>query len=145
MKRFLNGRTKRCTTAIVLIAWLFGLGSGIVNACLFEGPRGTHFHTAISEAVPHAHAGTGQAPGTNSHTDHSPSNKALCLDACDDRAHALLKQDTSIDQPHLAALTLVAVIWLPTQPIESAVRLERNDYGEPFDVPIRVRYSRLTL
>ena len=150
MNRFLNSRATRTTTALVLIAWLFALASGIANACLLEGARGTHAHSHAAgiEASPHAHPAaelTEQASEIDGDTDQSPTAKARCLDACDERTHALPKQDASLDQPYLAPLTLIAIVWLVTHPIESAVSQERDNHAEPFDVPIRVRYSRLTL
>ena len=148
MKRFLNSRTKHTTTALVLMAWLFALASGIANACLLEGARGTHAHAAGVEESPHTHAATeplGHAPDIAGNTDESPTTRALCLDACDDRAHAQVKQHASPDQPHLAPLTVIASIWLATQPMASMVRLQRDNHAEPFDVPIRIRYARLTL
>ena len=150
MKRFLSRRTKRTTTAVVLIAWLFALASGIANACLLEGARGTHSHshaTGIEES-PHAHAVTElseQSTIIEGGTDQSPAAKALCLDACDDRSHYLPKQDWSLDQPDPAPLTVVAIVWIAGQPIVSAVRVERDNHADPFGIPIRLRYSRLAL
>lgn len=148
MERFLNRRAKHTTTAVVLIAWILALASGIANACLLERARGTHSHAASVEESPHTHAATElpeQAPDIEGNTDQSAATRALCLDACDDRTHALAKKEASLGQPHLAPLTVVAMVWLATQPIESVVRLERDNHADPFDVPIRVRYSRLTL
>lgn len=148
MKPFLNSRTKHTTTALVLIAWLFALASGIANACSLEAARGTHSHAAGVEESPHSHAAPElpeQAPDVSGNTNESPNTRALCLDACDDRTHAQVKQDASPDQPHLAPLTVIAIVWLPTQPMASTVRLQRDNHAEPFDVPIRIRYSRLTL
>ena len=145
MKRFLNSHIKCTTTAIVLIAWLFAVASGIVNACLLEGPRGTHSHTAGIEEASHSHAGTALATNITGHTEQSHSKNSVCLDACDDRSRALVKQDAFVDQPQLAPLTVVAIVWLATQSMDATVRLQRDDDEEPFDVPIRVRYSRLTL
>ena len=148
MKHFFNSRTLHATAALVLMAWLFALASGIANACLLEGARGTHAHAAGVEESPHTHAATqslGDAPDIAGNTDESPNTRALCLDSCDERTHALAKKDASPDQPHLAALTVVAIVWLATQPMASTVRVQRDHHAEPFDVPIRIRYSRLTL
>lgn len=148
MKPFLNSRTKHTTTALVLMVWLFALASGIANACLLEGARGTHAHAAGVEQSPHSHAATErpeQAFDIVGNTEQSPGTRALCLDACDDRTHAQVKQDGSPDQPHLAPLAVIAIIWLATQPMAWTVRVQRDNHAEPFDVPIRIRYSRLTL
>ena len=148
MKRFLNNQTTHTTTVIVLITWLFALASGIANACLLEGPGGTHSHAAGVEQSPHSHAHAGipeQATDNADVSEQSAPTKALCLDACDDRAHAMVKQDTVVDQPHFSLLTIIAFVWLAAQPMESAERTERHNRADVSDVPIRVRYSRLTL
>ena len=150
MKRFLNRRTKHTTTALVLIAWLFALAAGIANACLLEQARGTHSHSHAAgiEQLPHPHAVTAlsaQATEVEGDADQSPAAKALCLDACDERTHYLPKQDSSLDPPDLAPLTVFAVVWIASQPIASAVRVEPDNHADPFGIPIRLRYSRLTL
>lgn len=148
MKRFLNHRDKRTTTALVLITWLFALASGIANACLLQEPRGIHVHAAGIGESPHAHAVAalpGRVTVIESDTNPSPATKALCLDACDDRTNSLPKQTGAQDPPHLAPLAVIATLWLATQSMVSALRLERDDHADPSGVPIRVRYSRLTL
>ena len=152
MKRFFNIRTKHTTTALVLIAWLFALAAGIANACLLEDARGTHSHShshaAGIEQLPHPHAVTAlseQATEVEGDADQSPAAKALCVDACDDRTHYLPRQDSSLDPPDLAPLTVFAVVWIANQAIASAVRVEPDNHADPFGIPIRLRYSRLTL
>ena len=152
MKRFFNNHRKHTTTAMVLLAWLSALGSGIANACLLEGARGTHHQAAGVEQSPHSHAPAPAHTGVPDHDSHvsndteqPPPTKALCLDACDERTHAMVKQDVSVAPPHFAPLTVIAVVWLAAQTMESAVRTERDNRTDLYDVPIRVRYSRLTL
>ena len=152
MKNFFNSRTQHATTALVLMAWLFALASGIANACLLADHRGSQSHSHSSAAAiaesPHAHAVTVLAErGTtvDSDSEQSRAAKAGCLDACDDRAHSLPKQETSLIQPLLAPLTLFASVWLASQPIASVLRLDRDHHADPFGIPIRVRYARLTL
>ena len=151
MKHFFNSRIQRTTTALVLMAWLFALASGIANACLLADHRGTqshsHSHAAGIEEPPHAHAVVLAEPGTtiDGDSEQSRAAKAGCLDACDDRSHALPKEETSLIQPLLAPLTLFASVWLASQPIASVLRLDRDHHADPFGIPIRVRYARLTL
>ena len=150
MKRFLNSRIQRTTTAITLFVWLFGLASGIANACALEETRGmrAHSHVAGLEESPHAHGVTersAQATDINDDIDASPTFKSLCLDACDERTNTLPKQDAPLDPPLLAPLAVIAIVWIANQPIVSTVRLDRDNHADPFGIPIRVRYSRLTL
>ena len=148
MNRFLNSGTKHTTTALVLIAWLFALASGIANACLLEA-RGIHSHVAGDQESPHAHVvpeRSAQATNIDSDIDaSSPTYKTLCLDACDNRTNALPKQNAGVDQPLLAPLAVIAIVWIANQSIVSTVRLDRDNHADPFGIPIRVRYSRLTL
>ena len=125
MKRLPNNHTKHTTTAIVLIAWLLTLVSGIANACLLEGAGRTRSHAADAEQ--------------------SPPTKALCLDACDERMHSLVKQDVSVDQPHFAPITVIAFVWLTAQRMVAAARTQRDNRADLYDVPIRVQCPRLTL
>ena len=136
----------------MLIGWLFALASGIANACLLEQARGTHVHAhshaAGIEESPHAHAVTQpseQANDSEGDGDLSPAVKALCLDACGERTHFLPKQGSPLDQPDLPPLTVVAVVWIASQPIAAAVRVEPDKDADRFGIPIRLRYSRLTL
>ena len=148
MKRVLNNQTTHRTTAIVLIAWFFALASGIANACMLEGARGKHSHASGVEQSPHSHAAAGileQATDVSDVTEQPPPTKALCLDACDDRTHSLVRQDVSVEQPHFAPLTVIAFVWLAAQTMELAARTERDNRADLYDVPIRIRYSRLTL
>lgn len=148
MEHFLNNRTKHATAALVLIAWLFALAAGIVNACSLGEVRESHSHAAGIEQSPHSHAVTARsalATDINDDIDASPTLKALCLDVCDERTNTLLKQDASLDSPLLAHLAVIAIVWIANQPIVSTVRLDRDNHADPFGIPIRFRYSRLTL
>lgn len=150
MKHSFNRRTKRMTTAVTLFVWLFGLVSGIANACSLEEARGNraHSHVAGIDESPHAHGVTersAQATDIDDDIDASPTFKALCLDACDERTNTLPKQDAPLDQPLFAPLAVIAIVWIANRPIVSTVRLDRDNHGDPFGIPIRVRYSRLTL
>ena len=148
MKRFFNNRTKHTTTALVLIAWLFALISGIANACLPEGAHGVHAHLAADETSPHVHAITNRSVQTGAvedDVDTSPTVKVLCADACEDRTHAVPKRNAPADQPSLAPFAVFAVAWSAHRPPASTVRFDRATHADPFGIPIRVRYSRLTL
>ena len=148
MKRVFNIRTKHATTVLVLIAWLFALASGMANACLLEKARGIHSPAAGSDQLPHPHAATTpseQANEVEGDADQSPEAKALCLHACDERTHCLPKQDSSQSQPDLVALTDFVVVWVASQSIASQVHVEPESHADPFGIPIRLRYSRLTL
>ena len=56
MKLFSNPRAERSTVFMVLLAWLFGLASGVANACLLQAQE-THAHSiAAAEFFGIAHA-----------------------------------------------------------------------------------------
>jgi hypothetical protein len=119
MKRFLNNRTERATTALVLMVWLFALASGIANACLLEEARGNHTHVASIEEPPRAHAGADRSEQTTNHegdADQSLAAKTLCLDACEERTNTLPKRNASLDPPLIAPLAVLAIAWIANTP-----------------------------
>lgn len=147
MNFFIHTRARRNTAFVVLLVWLFALGSSVANACLLE-MREPH-----SSAAEHSAATTSQAPagllaqmGTDvAHHDRWDGTKQSCLKVCDDRANALPKAYSGIDHTDPGPAPLVATLWTGSPNFVSAPRrlgdLEIPTLGPPF----RVRYSRLAL
>lgn len=147
MKLFSNTRAKRNTAFVVLLMWLFALASGVANACLLEA-RVTHSHVATAGYSGTTHASAilpGHAGAVAGHDYDSYTAKAPCLKVCDDGSQSLAKQDLTVAQTDPGPAPLVAVLWSAAAPIGSALR--RMDAMQPAapGLPIRVRYSRLTL
>ena len=86
MKLFSNTRAKRNTAFVALLAWLFALASGVVNACQLEA-RETHSHVAVTGSQAHAHVPTesaGHGVALASDDDDSDTSKTPCLKCCCD-------------------------------------------------------------
>ena len=148
MKPFSSTRAKRGTAFVALALWLFAMTSGIANACLLEAP-GPHSHDAAETHAtaandPHARS-EGHGAAHAGHDGDLDESKAPCLKVCDDGTHALLKRVPVIDLTDPGQVALVAVLWISTVPVVSA--LGRAPEHRPPDrgPPIRVRFSRLAL
>lgn len=143
MKPFSNHRTKRNTTFVALLVWLFALASGMANACLLEEP-GQHLHTTANHSsdAAHVHPPADHAVAVDDDRD---ASKDSCLKACDDGANAQVKLQTAVDAPDPGLAPFAAVVWDTATPFVSAPDwfdiLQAPIVGPPF----RVRYSRLTL
>lgn len=147
MKLFSNICIKRNTAFVVLLVWIFALGSGVANACLLE-VGATHSHLATTEDPEATHQVTiahSHSEAVANHDDDSHPSKAPCMKACDDGSRAMPKQDLTVVQTDPGPPPLVAVLWTEATPVHSM--LDRPDgvqYVIPA-LPIRVRYLRLAL
>lgn len=143
----LNTRAIRNTAFIVLLAWLFSLASGVVNACLLEA-RGTHSHIAIAASSETTqapvlwpgHAGAVADPNDDSHTF-----KAPCLKVCDDGSRSLSKQNLTLAQTDPGPAPFVLILWTAATPVDSSFRRMVAMQPATPGMPLRVRYSRLVL
>lgn len=150
MKPFSNSRTKRNTTFVALLVWLFALASGLANACLLETP-GSHSHIAAGHAsdAPYAHANDTPVHELialdDDHDDDSDASKESCLKACDDGSNAPIKLHSSVDLTDPGLALLVAFAWHTSTPVASA-RGRVDELQVPaVGPPIRLRYARLAL
>lgn len=147
MKLFSNTRAKRNTAFVALLAWLFALASGVVNACQLEA-RETHSDVAVTRSQANAHVPTesaGHAFALASHDDDSDTSKAPCLKVCDDGSHSLTTQHSGIDQSEPGLAPVVAVLWSAATPVVSTRRRMEGPQPPAPGQPFRVRYSRLAL
>ena len=142
---FFNNRAKRHTALLVLLVWLFALGSGVANACLLDA-RETHSHAAaagFSEA-----AASGILPGhTGAVGDGIDEShfKAPCLKVCDDGSRSFPKQDSTVAQTDPGPPLLVLVLWNTAPPVISMLRQMDVEQSATPELPIRVRFSRLSI
>ena len=147
MKFFADTRSKRHTSLVVLLVWLFALASSVVNACFLETDQ-PHNRAATKSAattilVP---AGThAQLSSDAGHHDDSGGTKESCLKVCDDGTHTLPKAQSGVDHTDPGPAALVATLWTEAPNVVSALR-RLNDLAIPMvGPPLRVRYSRLAL
>ena len=146
MKPFSHQRTKRNTTFVALLVWLFALASGMTNACLLDAP-GKHPHVAAAHSAepPHTHVIGGHAAAVDDDGDHQDSSRESCLKACDDGANAQVKLQAGADLIDPGLAPFVVILWNATTTVASVS--SRYDILQVLIVgpPFRTRYSRLTL
>ena len=123
----------------MLLAWLFGMASGVVNACWLNVPAG-HPHGAG-----HGEAKARPAAPLHDQDDRVPA-KANCLDFCDHSAATAPSDKVSwagLDVQALPSSPLIALVQEP--PI--AVRIV--GFSGPPDLggrpPITIAFLRLAL
>ena len=145
---FRHRQQLRRWAARVLLLWLYGLGTGLANACL-----------ATSLVLPTtpvgAYAAAGVTPGTDSaqahlrepchHGQQGAPTKSNCADFCDKAGISVppLKSALGDVQGHALPLAAIAII-LPV-PVFEPVRLwlpRREGVAAP---PIPLAFLRLTL
>jgi len=144
----------RHTVWVTLVAWLFALSAGVVNACMLA-PAGavgvgvdaaSPLRTAAHAEVPNpsrvvVHGGEGGL-----YPQHGPgpdSGKDSCLKFCDDESSALSKSKGSTLDPGVALLAGIAR-WnpiVPKTPLGTRLSLRRPPAQGP---PLVIRFLRLT-
>jgi hypothetical protein len=146
MTLFFSIHVKHHTACLVLLAWLFALGSGIANACVLNAQQ-THSHIATHPSpedsrpvvILPAHAGA-LADGVGGSHSNAP-----CLKVCDDGTRSFPKQESTVTQIDPGTAFLVLVLWGTVAPVFQT--LHQIDHEQPAKprLPIRVRFSRLTI
>ena len=149
MKAFSNPRTRRNTTFVAMLVWVFSLACGMANACLLE-TQGKHAHIAAHNQsdAHHAHAHdavAGDAITVDHDDDDADASKESCLKACDDGSNAQIKLQTGVDLTDPGLAPFVVFAWDATPRVASVPgwfdELQVPVVGPPF----RLRYARLTL
>lgn len=126
-----NPQRLRHWAALLLFVWLFGVGSGVANACLL--PRAQLHSTVLA---PHRHAAS----------DHQDSMaKANCQDFCDKTTASMPAPKPSLDdvQSHAAVSTAMATA-APAPAFVPAQTWMPVGHGA-LAPPIRIAYLRLAL
>lgn len=112
-----NSGTMRRTAFMVLLLWLFALGSGLANACLIQtdksqayghGSLGMHSPTA----APRHAISVAREDTIRDHDSELDRSKSQCLKICDDGSQSLPKQRVSVDLTHPVLAPLPAVAWI---------------------------------
>lgn len=146
MQSRLNVRARHNTAWLVLLVWLFALSVGVANACLLERPAisahaaaGKPSATTFTSALVSA-----DAPDAAAHDDPQASGDP-CAKVCDDNARSLPKLPASVDHTDPDAAPLVAILWSLTAPVVMVRSHPSDKHAGIPELPIRVRYTRLTL
>jgi hypothetical protein len=131
----------------VLLAWLFALGSGFVNACVMQSqfPDEAHAvaHGGHGLAIDSDHSMAHEADGAD-HASHS--GKQPCERCCDDRT--VLPQ-----QPVKLQSDSPSGFWLPALPapftypaaLQASDRLDSSELRWHAVIPIPIAFLRLAL
>jgi hypothetical protein len=132
---------KRRFAAAMLMIWVFALGAAWANACLLQD-RTTHLDlslvgTAASPAVSPGHVGV-----LVSHVQNPSPSEAPCLKVCDDTSQSLIKWQPDTELPDMALLPSLTMAWSESVDARQPGRVE---YPTQVDLPLRTRFSRLTL
>jgi len=134
-------RRRRHTVWLMLLAWLFALTAGVVNACVLS----VHDRAAREGgSVPHAESAL---PGTAAAAQHEHGQEAgqdSCLKFCDDEATVLSKDPSS--EPDLNVPLVEPDAWYVTA--ASIISASRGfSRGPPTSrgPPPFIRFLRLTL
>jgi hypothetical protein len=129
-------RRLRRTARATLMAWLFALTAGVVNACVL----------VPVEPVEHAVGKVSVAHHGHGHED--DSGKASCLKFCDDESSAIAKVKLPVVDLGSSLLTVVE----PWNSIAAADRLgfrhslePTGSRGPPLVSELVIRFLRLTL
>lgn len=143
-----NTRNKRRIAFVALLVWLFGVASGVANACLLELRTAPSAGTtsATLERAHVRHAATGHAAGSDAHQhDDANAPKAPCLKACDDSGNSIPKQPGAAAGTDPGPPFMVAILWTTAPSSLSATQRQDAWSGTPSEPPLRLRYVRLTL
>jgi len=145
-----NTRIRRNTACAMLLAWLFALASGSVNACALE-PHGVQengslaLHTAHEDATLVVSAHHAEDHTHDAGAADTGSTKESCLKACDEGSLSLLKHASSKDSVDPGLGPYAAVAWaarVHTAPAQGGAHEFRLPEPGP---PIPVIFSRLAL
>ncbi|MEO5670069.1 MAG: hypothetical protein ABIR26_05180 [Ramlibacter sp.] len=135
-----NSSTLSSATFMVLLVWMFGLTSGVANACLLEAREGHHHGSPEANEI-----SIGTVEAITTHRDGSDTSRAPCLKFCDDSSNSLVKQQATVDLTDPAHAPFIVGAWpVVTTAVFPFVR-EAVRWRPPSGPPIRVRFSRLLL
>lgn len=137
----------RRLAACVLLLWLFGLASGVVNACVVASGLRHAAHAAALEAA-QDHAGHGMGGSLHAAgADHDPDDgKPPCERLCEEPAapvQADKQQSTPLSGFWLAAMPLPSLAHWPA--IGQKAPVPRDEFVSRTAIPIPIAYLRLTL
>lgn len=146
MKSFFDIRTKRNTAFVVLLVWLFALGSSVANACFLQvdEPHNAAKRLAVTPSL--ASAGLLAQLGSDAaNHDESDGTSGPCLKVCDESTHTLPKVYSGVGQIDPGPTPLVATLWIGSPNVVTVSRRLDDLVIPTFGPPFRVRYSRLVL
>lgn len=144
---FTQRRSIRRLAAQVLLAWLFALATGIVNACVIAPGTPSSLPVSAVTSGDEGHAAAAHAPGCHECEDEGPAagHPPGCAKFCADEASSVpaAKQVHDV-QP------LLGIAMVPTMALAVAGSMDTTAIGEGVLLPpprtsVPIAYLRLTL
>jgi hypothetical protein len=137
----------RQAAGLTLVAWLFALTAGVVNACMLNGPSlATRTSVAQLEHSSNRFVDANHREhGLAAHPDHEQNDaNDSCLRFCDDESSALPKGSTPALDPGVAIVAALQwrVAVVPIANVATGLSLQRPTAQGP---PLVIRLLRLTL
>ena len=156
MRVFSHRRTKQRTVMVMLVAWVFALAAGVVNACVLQvklpthhqGPTQTH---APSSTVIKAHGHFAVLPHSEAPapadepSGHADSSKVHCKSFCDSEASAAAAKQQGHDITDLAQAPMHVLAAAPYFPLLATAVQSFDDRPPPPGAPMVIRFLRLTI
>lgn len=151
-------RTRRRTCGAMLVAWVFAIGTGSVNACALTAqepsgsPRATtawitpeegDHHDDEDDELQSAGGLTHHDAAAVSHASHEDGH-AGCHKFCKDES-ATLPRHAALDSPTFSPLLIDTRVALPTRPIGDPLVRRNAEHPWANGPPILIRFLRLTL
>jgi hypothetical protein len=134
---------------VTLLAWLFALTAGVVNACVLSIPSVATLGSFAESHLAHSSQAVADAEhrdrGSVAHHKHGQNSaNDSCLKFCDDESSALSKSSTSAMDPGVPLATAVELpnAVVPISNVGTHLSLQRPTAQGP---PLLIRLLRLTL
>ena len=144
MKIFQFHLFKRRFAAALLMVWVFALGAAWANACVLQD-RATHLDPSFGGTAAFLAVSPGHVGVLASHVQNPSPSEAPCLKVCDDTSQSLVKWQSGVDLPGMAMLPSFTMAWSESVASLDARQPVRVEYPTQVALPLRTRYSRLTL
>ena len=151
---FSRRRTKLRTVTVMLMAWLFALVAGVVNACVLQVKVTDHhqghqpMHSASTVIETHAHPPVLPQIGLPAPADDPSSNadsgKAQCKSLCDSEAAAAAAKQQGQAATDLAQGPEHVLAFTPYLPLLATAKQSFDDRPPP-GAPMVIRFLRLTI
>lgn len=141
-------QSRRHTALVLLLVWLFAIGSAWVNACLLQEQHGgwqESSGSAASQTVQAVRFLPGHTGVDLGHPEEADAAKHACLKFCDDGSQLIVKQTPSPDLASAAMAVVLVLAWV--FPLGAAAQhatwpaLATPRVG----APLRTLFSRLAL
>lgn len=155
MRVFSHRRTEQRTVMVMLVAWVFALAAGVVNACVLQVKVPAHHQGQqpmdSASTVIETHADLSVLPQTGAHapaddpSSDADSGKAHCKSFCDSEASAAAVKQQGHDITDLAQAPMHVLAAAPYFPLLATAKQSFDDRPPPPGAPMVIRFLRLTI